>query len=218
MIKVPVQQRTSQDDKLFATAARLAIFTIAYNLVEGLVSMFFGYSDETLTLFGFGADSFIEVMSGIGILQMVLRIKRNPGSSVSPPEVRALQITGIAFYLLSAGLAAGIVISLVQGRTPENTFWGTVIAIVSILVMLWLFLMKRRTGRLLNSEAFIADSRFTLVCIYMSVVLLASSAVYDFTGFRYADVIGAAGLIWFSFTEGREALEKARKKSYTGCC
>ena len=61
----------------------LAIFTIVYNLAEGLVSIFFGLSDETLTLFGFGVDSFIEVMSGIGILAMVLRIRHHPDTDRS---------------------------------------------------------------------------------------------------------------------------------------
>jgi divalent metal cation (Fe/Co/Zn/Cd) transporter len=209
---------TEAPGHLYRVAAWLAVFTIGYNLAEGLVSMFFGYSDETLALFGFGVDSFIEVISGIGILQMVMRIGRNPGSPVSSFEVRALRITGYGFYLLSVGLAAGIVINLVEGHTPESTFWGTVIALISIVVMAWLVWMKKRTGRALKSDAILADARCTMVCIYMSLVLLASSVLYDFTGFAYADVIGAAGLIWFSFNEGREALEKARKMSYTECC
>ncbi|HEX9838512.1 MAG TPA: hypothetical protein VGA72_04165, partial [Anaerolineales bacterium] len=64
--------------KYWSYALWLALFTIFYNLLEGLISIFFGISDETLTLFGFGVDSFIEVMSGIGILAMVLRIRQNP--------------------------------------------------------------------------------------------------------------------------------------------
>ena len=74
--------------------------------------MSLGYSDETLSLFGFGADSFIEVMSGIGITIMLLRIKRNQDASVIPFEKAALRITGTAFYLLSAGLFAGIIFNL----------------------------------------------------------------------------------------------------------
>ncbi|MFL7870664.1 MAG: hypothetical protein AB8I58_17680, partial [Anaerolineales bacterium] len=70
-------------DRYWNYALWLAIFTILYNLAEGLVSIFFGLSDETLTLFGFGVDSFIEVMSGIGILAMVLRIRQNPDTDRS---------------------------------------------------------------------------------------------------------------------------------------
>ena len=64
-------------DRLYKMALALAIFTIIYNTVEGLVSTWFGYEDGTLSLFGFGADSFIEVISGIGIAHMVLRIQQN---------------------------------------------------------------------------------------------------------------------------------------------
>lgn len=201
----------------YKTAAALAVFTIIYNLVEGLVSMFFGYTDETLALFGFGADSFIEVISGIGILQMVLRIRRNPGSTVSGFEVTALKVTGYGFYALSLGLAAGIIVNLAGGHKPESTFWGTVISLISIFVMLWLVISKRRTGRALNSDPILADANCTLVCIYMSLVLLASSALYELTDFAYADAIGAAGLIWFSTKEGMESLKKARQRSYMAC-
>ncbi|MBS3954304.1 MAG: hypothetical protein KGZ88_15255, partial [Methylomicrobium sp.] len=82
----------------------LAVFTILYNVVEGLISIGFGVSDESLALFGFGVDSFIEVMSGVGILVMVNRIRRNPNSSRTPFEVTALRVTGTAFYILVAGL------------------------------------------------------------------------------------------------------------------
>jgi divalent metal cation (Fe/Co/Zn/Cd) transporter len=203
----------------YRTAAGLAIFTILYNIVEGLVSVFFGYTDETLTLLGFGVDSFIEAVSGAGILLMIYRIRGNPESSVSGFEITALRITGYGFFILAAGLAAGAVMNLVRDARPESTFWGAVISAVSIVVMLWLYLAKRRTGKKLNSEPILSDAACTLVCIYMSIVLLSSSVLYELTGFAYADVLGAAGLAWFSIREGREALEKASKKSYSeGCC
>src|SRR5215510_10566241 len=82
----------------------LALFTIFYNLAEGLISVFFGLSDETLTLFGFGIDSFIEVLSGIGILAMVLRIRQHPDTPRSQFEKTALRVTGTSFYLLAVGL------------------------------------------------------------------------------------------------------------------
>jgi len=194
----------------------LAIFTILYNLIEGLVSVWMGLADETLALFGFGADSFVEVISGIGILQMVLRIKRNPDSSRSPFEKRALQITGSAFYLLTAGLVAGAVMNIVTGHKPEATGWGVIISLVSLGVMYWLYKTKIKYGTILKAEPVIADGRCTLVCIYMSVVLLASSAIYELTGFGWVDTLGALGLAWFSFSEGREAFGKAAG-STCGC-
>jgi divalent metal cation (Fe/Co/Zn/Cd) transporter len=170
--------------------------------------MALGYTDETLSLFGFGADSFIEVISGIGITVMMLRIKNNRENSIIRFEKSALKITGTAFYLLSAGLFIGIILNLTSHHKPETTFWGIIISLVSIAIMYWLMDAKRNTGRKLNSQPIISDASCTKICIYMSLVLLISSLVYELTGFAYADSIGAAGLIYFSISEGKEAFEK----------
>ena len=179
--------------------------------------MMLGYSDETLALFGFGADSFIEVISSLGIMMMLIRIWKNPGKPITAYEITALRITGIGFYLLSAALATGIVINLIYGHEPESTFWGIIISAISIISMTWLVWAKKRVGRKLNSEPIIADANCNLVCLYMSIVLLVSSLIYELTGFSYIDSIGAAGLIWFSVKEGMEAMEKAKKRSYAEC-
>ncbi len=197
---------------LYKKAYQLSLFTIFYNIIEGILSMILGYEDETLSLFGFGADSFIEVMSGLGIAAMILRIRKNPGSSKHPFEVSALKITGTAFYILSAGLFAGIVVSLVTRHKVETTFRGLIISLISIAVMVWLMNAKQKTGRKLHSEPIIADASCTKICVYMSLVLLISSLVYELTGFAYADSIGAAGLIYFSLMEGKEAFEKVKGK------
>jgi divalent metal cation (Fe/Co/Zn/Cd) transporter len=191
----------------------LAIFTIGYNLMEGVISVWLGIKDETLALFGFGADSFVEVISGIGILQMVIRIRSNPASSRSRFEQTALRITGTGFYLLTLGLIAGAIFNILQRHKPETTLWGIVVSVISLIVMFWLYQLKNNYGRKLNAEPVIADGRCTLVCIYMSIVLLLSSVVYELTGFGWVDTIGALGLAWFSFSEGREAFEKAAGKT-----
>jgi divalent metal cation (Fe/Co/Zn/Cd) transporter len=202
----------AKEQKLYKQAYWLSLFTISYNIIEGAISMLLGYQDETLALFGFGVDSFIEVMSGIGIAVMILRIKKNPQSPKSTFEIKALKITGTAFYLLSVGLLAGIIVNLINQHKPETTLWGIVISLISIAVMVWLMNAKKKIGKQLNSEPIIADANCTKVCVYMSLVLLASSVIYEFTGFAYADVIGSAGLIYFSIYEGKEAFEKAKGK------
>jgi Predicted Co/Zn/Cd cation transporters len=199
---------------LYKNAYHLSLFTIFYNIVEGLVSMILGFKDDTLTLFGFGVDSFIEVMSGIGIAVMILRIQQNPESSKNEFEIKALKITGTSFYLLSAGLLIGIIINIINNHKPETTLWGIIISIISIMVMVWLMTAKRSVGKKLHSEPIISDSNCTKVCVYMSIVLLASSLIFELTGFAYADAIGAAGLIYFSISEGKEAFEKAKGKNY----
>ncbi|MFZ4571573.1 MAG: cation transporter [Bacteroidales bacterium] len=205
-----------QEQNLYKRAFQLSLFTIFYNIVEGVVSMIMGYQDETLTLFGFGVDSFIEVMSGIGIALMILRIKQNPDSSKKRFEINALKITGTGFYLLSAGLLIGIITNIIYRHKPETTLWGIIISLVSIIVMVWLMVEKKRVGKNLKSEPIISDANCTKICIYMSLVLLASSLIYEVSGFVYADSIGAIGLIYFSISEGKEAFDKAKGK-ICGC-
>jgi len=204
---------SAEEVRLYKQAYLLSLFTIFYNVIEGVVSMLLGYTDETLTLFGFGVDSFIEVASGIGIAVMILRIRQNPSSPKSNFEIKALKITGTSFYLLSIGLLVGFILNLITHHRPETTFWGIIISLVSIVVMIWLMLAKKTIGKRLNSEPIIADANCTKICVYMSLVLLASSLVYQLTGFAYADLIGALGLIYFSVSEGKEAFDKAKGKA-----
>jgi divalent metal cation (Fe/Co/Zn/Cd) transporter len=206
----------AKEQKLYKQAYWLSLFTIFYNIIEGIVSMLLGYQDETLALFGFGVDSFIEVMSGIGIALMILRINQNPDNP-NTFETKALKITGPAFYLLSVGLLSGIVINLINHHKPKTTFWGIVISSISIVVMVWLMYAKKKVGKKINSEPIIADANCTKICVYMSLVLLASSLIYELTGFAYADIIGTAGLVYFSISEGKEAFEKA-KCNECDCC
>ena len=203
--------------KLYKTAYILALITIGYNVFEGLVSIFLGIKDETLTLFGFGADSFIEVLSGIGIAHMLTRVKNNGNETKDDFENRALTITGISFYLLSAGLTITAIYNLVTGHKPATTLWGMIIAIISLLTMWILIREKMRVGHALGSSSIVADANCTKVCMYMSGVLLVSSAVYELTQISYIDVIGTAGIIWLSVNEGRECFEKVRTKTLCGC-
>ena len=197
-------------ERYYRYALWLGFFTVFYNLLEGLVSIFFGVHDEALTLFGFGIDSFIEVLSGIGIVAMVYRIRRNPDTPRSQFERTALRVTGTSFYLLVVGLAATAIYNLFIGHQPESTLPGLIISLVSIAMMWALVSAKRKVGRALDSAPILADANCTLVCIYMSVVLLAASLIYELTGFGFVDSIGALGLIYFSFNEGRESFEKAK--------
>lgn len=206
----------STENKYWNYALWLALFTIFYNLAEGLVSIFFGFSDEALTLFGFGVDSFIEVMSGIGILAMVIRIRQNPDTFRSQFEKTALRITGTSFYLLVAGLAVTAIYNIFTGHKPETTLPGLIISIISIAMMWALVMGKRKVGRRLESQPILSDANCTMVCIYMSVVLLAASLIYQLTGFGLIDSLGALGLIWFSYNEGKEAFEKAA--GMDDCC
>jgi hypothetical protein len=118
MSKNQTEINNSTDSKSFkglvSFALLLSVITILYNIAEGLISIFFGLNDETLALFGFGLDSFVEVISGIGILHMIIRMKRNPISERDRFERTALKITGLSFYLLCAGLILASVLLIIK--------------------------------------------------------------------------------------------------------
>ena len=194
---------------LYKRASLLAIITIVYNLAEGIVSVFFGAADETLSLFGFGIDSFVEVMSGIGIWNMVRKMRNDPDADSGPFEKRALQITGISFYMLSAGLVITAAINIYNGHKPETTFWGIVIGLISIFTMWTLIYFKVKVGKELDSEAILEDANCTRTCLYLSFILLLASAGYELTGIGGIDSVGAILIAVFSFREGRESFEKA---------
>ena len=201
---------TSQSKEiLHKRALILAQITIFYNLIEGLFSVFFGLEDETLSLAGFGLDSFVEVISGIGILLMVKRLMLNPDADPGQYEQKALRITGFAFYLLTFGLIFTAAFNLYSGHKPETTFWGIVVAIISIFTMWALIYFKTKVGKQLDSEAILEDANCTKACLYLSFVLLLASVGYELTGVGGIDSAGAILIAVFAFREGRESFEKA---------
>lgn len=202
---------------LYKQASALALITIFYNIIEGIVSVFFGLEDETIALLGFGIDSFVEVISGIGIWHMIQRTKKNGNIRPDRFEQQALRITGTAFFILTVGLTVTAVINLYQGHKPETTLWGIIVAGISIFSMWMLVHYKVKVGRELASQALLSDANCTKVCIYLSVVLLVSSVGYELTGVGGFDSIGAVVIAVLSFREGREAFQKAKGNMVCGC-
>lgn len=200
---------TDMKEKLYLRANFLALFTIFYNLVEGGASVWLGAADETLALFGFGVDSFIEVVSAIGVWHMLRRIKANAGESRDEFEQRALRITGAAFYVLSAGLVMTACLNLYQQHKPETTLWGIIISLLSVSFMWFLIHQKIKVGTALGSPAVLADAACSRACLYLSVVLLIASIGYELTGIASLDAIGAMLIAWLTYREGREAFGKA---------
>lgn len=200
-------------EKLYRSANVLALITIFYNILEGAFSVGFGASDETFALFGFGLDSFVEVISGVGVWHMTRRIRRTGNVSPDTFERRALYVTGTAFYILAAGLIVTGVLTLIQGHKPETTFWGIVIALISLCSMWLLIHFKVKVGKALDSQAILADAACTKACLYLSVVLLLASAGYELTGIGGLDAAGAVVIATFAFHEGREAFETSRGKA-----
>jgi hypothetical protein len=210
---LPLQDLTS----VWRRAWLLALFTIGYNIVEGAVSVAFGVSDEALTLFGFGVDSFIEVVSAIGIAHMILRLRKHGSDRRDEFERTALRITGGAFYALTAMLVVTAVLSVITGHAPETTLPGLIISVVSIAFMWALISGKTSVGRTLRSEPILADANCSKVCLRMSIVVLVASALHEVAQIPYVDAAGALWLAWYSWSEGKESFEKARTNTFCGC-
>ena len=214
-------QIPANTQKLYQRAYMLSLVTIFYNLIEGLVSTFYGAGDETLALFGFGVDSFIEVISAIGIAHMIMRMKNTVLAERDKFEIQALRITGSAFYILTVSLVIGSIINIIFRAEPVTTFWGIVISSISIITMYVLFSYKMKVGKALGSEPIISDANCTKTCFYLSFILLGSSLLYEVFRIPYVDAIGSLGIAWYAFKEGREAFEKAESKSLScgdDCC
>ena len=204
--------------KLIKMALFLSLITIFYNIAEGLISIIFGLEDETLALLGFGIDSFVEVISGLGILHMVLRMQYRMIEQRDSFERTALKITGFSFYLLTVGLIFGVIINLINSTKPETTVVGIIISSISIITMYLLVQAKLKVGNQLNSEAIIADANCTKTCFYLSFILLASSLAYEIFKIGYLDIAGTIGIAIFAFREGKESFEKAKSNNLSCSC
>lgn len=209
---------TEQEQRLYTIALWLSVLTIAYNILEGLVSVVFAIQDETLSLFGFGVDSFIEVISGIGIAHMILRIRKSAHTKRDVFEINALKITGYSFYGLVAGLAVMIVHSVITHSVPTTTVPAAIIAVISIISMWLLIQFKLNVGNKLQSEPIIADAHCTRVCLMMSVVLLCASVLYEFVHIPYIDIAGTLGIMYYAWREGKECFDKAQNKTCSCSC
>lgn len=205
-------------NKLLRFALFLSLITIIYNLIEGVISVFFGATDDTLALFGFGVDSFVEVISGIGIAHFILRMRYSKIVTQDKFEKTALRITGFSFYLLAVGLVIASVYNLINGIVPETTIAGIIISSISLLTMYWLMTAKLKVGKALKSDAIIADANCTKTCFYLSFILLAASGLYELFQIGYFDILGSIGIAYFAFKEGREAFEKVRSGNLMCSC
>ncbi|MDP7555710.1 MAG: cation transporter [Nitrospinota bacterium] len=203
---------------LYKQAAILALITIFYNIIEGIISVFFGLGDETIALFAFGMDSFVEVISGVGIWHMMRRLNRN-NDNTNPDifEQQALRITGMSFYILTFALIGTAALNLYYNHSPETTLWGIIVSIISIITMWLLIHYKVKVGKQLKSQAILMDATCTKTCLYLSFVLLLSSAGYELTNIGGLDSMGAILIAVFSFKEGRESFQKARGITCCSC-
>jgi cation diffusion facilitator family transporter len=189
------------------------VFTIAWNAVEGVVAIGAGIATGSVFLIGFGADSFIEVISAVALLWRLR--KAGPDASEEErgaAEKRALYLVAATFFLLAAYICYEAASALLSGEGPEDSVVGLVLSVVSLLVMPALAYGKQRTGREMGSEALKADAVETWVCSYLSLALLVGVGLNAAFGWWWADPAGALAMLPVILWQGFETLGEAREK------
>jgi divalent metal cation (Fe/Co/Zn/Cd) transporter len=187
---------------------RLEYFTIAWNTLEGLLSIIAGVLAGSIALIGFGIDSFIEVTSAVALLWRmtvdadVERRERN--------ERLALRIVGACFIGLAAYVALESTKTLLTRTAPEHSVFGIGIAVASLVAMPLLAHAKRGVAVRLNSAAMKADSRQTDFCTYLSAILLSGLALNWLLGWWWADPAAALVMVPIIAREGVEGLRGER--------
>jgi divalent metal cation (Fe/Co/Zn/Cd) transporter len=191
---------------------RLEQFTIAWNAIEGLLAITLGVIAGSISLVGFGLDSFIEVTSGAALLWRmsvdvdVERRERN--------EKQALRMVGICFLLLALYITYESGADLISRSAPEHSLPGIILACVSLVAMPVLSKAKRKVGRELGSAAMEADAKQTDFCAYLSAILIGGLALNALFNFWWADPAAALLMVPFIAIEGIKAV---RGKRCTDC-
>ncbi|WP_431895933.1 cation transporter [Micromonospora haikouensis] len=177
----------------------LVAATISYNIAEAVVAITAGTIASSTALIGFGLDSIIEVSSAAAVAWQFA------GRDPEAREKVALRVIAVSFFALAAYVTVESVRALVGGAEADHSSVGLVLAALSLLIMPGLSYAQRRTGRELGSRSAVADSKQTLLCTYLSAVLLVGLAVNSLFGWSWADPIAALVIAAVAVKEGREA-------------
>lgn len=173
--------------------------TITYNLSEGAIAITAGTMANSTALVGFGLDSLIEVTSAVAVAWQF------SARDLEARERVALRIIAASFFALAAYVSVEAFRALVGGSEADHSTPGIVLAAVSLMVMPFLSTAQRRAGRELGSASAVADSKQTLLCTYLSGVLLVGLMLNALLGWWWADPLVALGIAVVAIKEGREA-------------
>lgn len=180
-------------------AQLLAAASVTYNAVEAVVAIAAGVAASSVALVGFGLDSVVEMSSALVILWQF----RHP--LPQSRERQALRFLALSFFALAAYVTVESVRTLIGGHEAERSYVGMVLAVASLAVMPFLSWAQRRTGRALGSSTVVADSKQTLLCTYLSAVLLAGLVLNATLGWWWADPAVGLVVAGLALKEGREA-------------
>ncbi len=207
-LETPTRRPLSPGERarLGRRAQFLAGASVTYNVVEAVIAVTAGLVASSVALVGFGLDSVVEVASGLVILWQFRH------GTPESRERQALRLIALSFFALAAYVAVESVLALIGGAAPEASPVGIGLAVASLIVMPVLSRAQRRTGRQLGSGAVVSDGTQTLLCTYLSAVLLAGLVLNATFGWSWADPV--AGLV-IAAVALREGVEAWRGE---GCC
>jgi len=177
---------------------RLVAATISYNVVEGIVAVSAGIGASSAALVGFGLDSAIEVASALAVAWQFA------GRDPKAREHVALRIIAVSFFALAAYVTIDAVRALAGVGEAQHSTVGIVLAALSLVIMPVLSYAQRQAGKRLGSASAVADSKQTLLCTYLSAVLLVGLGLNSLFGWAWADPIAALAIAAIAVREGRE--------------
>ncbi|HWP93558.1 MAG TPA: cation transporter [Thermodesulfobacteriota bacterium] len=201
---------TTGNSKLHKRALFLSYFTVGYNFLEGLVSVFAGVLSGSIALVGFGLDSFIESLSG-GV--MIWRFGKHGHISDEEEErieKKAIGLVAYTFFIFGAYVLYESIKKLYYQEPPEPSLLGIIIAVVSIIVMPILFYLKYKTGKSIGSRSLVVDSKQTLACVFLSFALLLGLGLNYLYGLWWADPVVGLVIVAYLVREGYEALRERK--------
>lgn len=198
-------------ETLIRKALRLEYILISYNFLEAIVSIVAGWKAGSIALIGFGLDSVIEVTAAGTLVWRLKQHGLGDEDHESQAEKRALLIVGATFFLLAVYVLYESVVKLLAHRMTEKSFLGILITLLSLLVMPYLGFRKRDIARQIGSKALEADAMETMICAYLSAVVLAGLVLNAWLGWWWADPVAGLAMAGFIVKEGWEALEEARE-------
>jgi divalent metal cation (Fe/Co/Zn/Cd) transporter len=173
--------------------------TIAYNVVEAVVAITAGRAASSAALVGFGLDSVVEVLSAAAVAWQFA------APDPHRRERTAMRVIALSFLGLALFVTVDAARTLLGAAEPDHSTVGIVLAAVSLAVMPVLSWFERRTGRELGSASAVADSKQTLICSYLSAVLLVGLVLNATLGWTWADPLAALVIAGFAVREGVEA-------------
>ncbi|MFI7422712.1 cation transporter [Nonomuraea sp. NPDC049684] len=177
----------------------LVAATITYNVIEAVVAVTAGALASSAALVGFGLDSMVEVASAAAVAWQF------SAADHERRERTALRVIAISFFALAAYVTFDAVRTLLGAGEAEHSTPGLILAALSLVIMPFLSRAQRRAGRELGSASAVADSRQTLLCTYLSGVLLVGLALNSLFGWSWADPVAALVIAAVAVKEGREA-------------